>query len=391
MIFLRLANAFVCALGLLAAQSQLIEGTLDREVSRDATPSWVVSNLNPADGLDAGLLPSPISPARIWRGNPFWRGSGGELTLVLVLDQSGRYSLMADLNHNGRFESEEVVALRESTPGYHDGQIIISLPRLAFVNQPVLFRILHVNTREGAPQVLHINSSGMITGTASVAGQPVRVWIDYNADRGLDPRNGLLAVDGDGDGTISARWETALANDERVVFRAGSRYVSFESFDAANRRFTLRLHPVSDYLRIETRPGVEVPDFAFIDFEGKPHRLSEYSGKHVLLNFWASWCGPCVASIPKLKKLDAEWTSRGLVILGMNYDERPEAALDAARKHELSWTNARIQEIKNLIERQFRIASWPTYILIGPDRRIVASRGFLPETDIKSALGESAH
>ena len=59
----------------------------------------------------------------------------------------------------------------------------------------------------------------------------------------------------------------------------------------------------------------------------------------------------------------------------MNNGEKPEAAVETARKHELPWMNARTAEIRCLFEKRLRIMAWPTLILIGPDKRIV-SAGF---------------
>src|SRR5215208_350242 len=63
------------------------------------------------------------------------------------------------------------------------------------------------------------------------------------------------------------------------------------------------------------------PDFELRDAEGKVVRLSDYAGKVVLVDFWATWCGPCKSSIPWLIELSEKYKAEGLVVLGVSMDE----------------------------------------------------------------------
>jgi thiol-disulfide isomerase/thioredoxin len=74
-----------------------------------------------------------------------------------------------------------------------------------------------------------------------------------------------------------------------------------------------------------------VPDLALIDLDGKPHRLSEFRGKLTLVNFWASWCAPCIHEIPMLVKAQAQYASQGLQIIGPAMDSRGPV-LEAMKK-----------------------------------------------------------
>ena len=63
------------------------------------------------------------------------------------------------------------------------------------------------------------------------------------------------------------------------------------------------------------------PDFVLPDLEGRPRELSEWNGRVVVLNFWATWCGPCVHEIPMLNELQNAFEDRGLQIIGIAIDD----------------------------------------------------------------------
>jgi len=77
-----------------------------------------------------------------------------------------------------------------------------------------------------------------------------------------------------------------------------------------------------------TKPGETAQDFELQNLEGQTVSLSDYRGSPVMLNFWASWCGPCRSEMPFFQQVyeDTEWEAAGLVILGVNIGESPSVA-----------------------------------------------------------------
>jgi thiol-disulfide isomerase/thioredoxin len=65
------------------------------------------------------------------------------------------------------------------------------------------------------------------------------------------------------------------------------------------------------------------PDVALLDLDGKQRRLSEFHGKRVLINFWASWCGPCLAEMPALDAAQHKFGDQGAIVLGIAMDDPP--------------------------------------------------------------------
>ena len=110
------------------------------------------------------------------------------------------------------------------------------------------------------------------------------------------------------------------------------------------------------------------PEFAAPAVGGDSLRLSDFRGKFVFLDFWATWCGPCVNELPNLKKLHESFPDGGLTIVGLAHDD-PRDVEDFIRNHEIPYVNG-ISDKE--IEQAYGIVAWPTTFLIAPDGEIIA-------------------
>jgi thiol-disulfide isomerase/thioredoxin len=131
--------------------------------------------------------------------------------------------------------------------------------------------------------------------------------------------------------------------------------------------------------------GAMVPDFSFTDFTGKARQLSEYRGRYLLLDFWATWCSPCLADIPHLKESYAKYHALGFEILGMDSETlgqgevEPDFARDTqARAREIvrtrgvTWTQATTETAVPVAIKIFGVNNLPVKILIDRDGRVIA-------------------
>lgn len=119
--------------------------------------------------------------------------------------------------------------------------------------------------------------------------------------------------------------------------------------------------------------GGEPVPLQLIDVGGKPVSLEKYRGKVLLLDFWASWCGPCMEMLPSLKKLYEKYHDKGFEILGISLDEDLGAMKEAIRKKKIPWRQVfggdGWQSIPAL---RYNVEALPHLILIGRDGRIAA-------------------
>ncbi len=115
------------------------------------------------------------------------------------------------------------------------------------------------------------------------------------------------------------------------------------------------------------------PDFVLKDIEGKDVRLSNYKGKIVVLEFWATWCPPCKATIPELVALQRKYAEKGLVVLGVSIDEGDNLPSKLSAFSKENKMNYPILIGNEEISRAYGVISIPVTVLIGRDNRIISS------------------
>jgi peroxiredoxin len=121
------------------------------------------------------------------------------------------------------------------------------------------------------------------------------------------------------------------------------------------------------------------PDFTLATLDGKTIRLSDYRGKFVLLNFWATWCGPCITEIPRFSAWQTKFGPQGFQVIGVSMDDDFAPVQKFNRKYQPTYPIVMGDE--RLGELYGGVFGLPVTYLISPEGKIIAR--YQGETDLK--------
>jgi thiol-disulfide isomerase/thioredoxin len=150
----------------------------------------------------------------------------------------------------------------------------------------------------------------------------------------------------------------------------------------------LEIRPVAMNFTSVAAVGEPAPGFAAPTLDGRTLRLSDFRGHYVLLDFWSTWCGPCVEELPNLKAVYSAFGRDGrLDMIGLSLDEKPQDAKRFVQKNEILWNQAWIGDDAGKQTLDSYPARWgiPQILLIGPDGMVIANN--LRGNEIKSEVG----
>lgn len=138
-------------------------------------------------------------------------------------------------------------------------------------------------------------------------------------------------------------------------------------------------------------PGVgDEMTFAFTDLEGNEVDLAKMEDKVVLVDFWATWCGPCIAELPNLKAAYEKYKENGFEIVGISLDDNKAALESFVSENELGWPQYFDGKgFDNELAQRYGISRIPATFLVGKDGKIVAAdlRGPALEEALEKHLG----
>jgi thiol-disulfide isomerase/thioredoxin len=192
---------------------------------------------------------------------------------------------------------------------------------------------------------------------------------------------GKLLYEDEGDGvrsTASGRMERFTRVDAEGL--AKRRAESKELFAALRAKFPQSAalqEAAGTIFEVERlQPGMEAPDFEYVGVDGKPVKLSAFRGKVVAIDFWATWCGPCMALVPHAIELQSKLSGEGFTFLGFSADRALDDLTKELTKRPLPWPNVFMDKAKGkTLSELWNVRGYPTLVLV--DRKGVIRHRFL--------------
>lgn len=298
------------------------------------------------------------------------------ISWILDGSETRGYTLYADINGDGDLTNDSPLKFKKTDgkysytfhkvltetignrkqkyPFYLKIEVSEDTPRGKTEKQVVL-KTSDATFRRG---MLNINGRQMAFGLSGSQGiyntEYNNLYFDLNGDGRLD--------------TESKYSEEAYKIPEKYINIGETTY----EFSVDRYGDSLTLKPLAEKLpaRAELTVGNPAPEFALKDLDGKMHRLSDFRGKVVLLDFWGTWCAPCVAEAPNLAAAYKKLKEKGFEIISLDKGDTIEDLRKFIAEKQMNWTHAQTDEA---LSQLFRIGGYPTYFLLDKEGKIISN------------------
>ena len=163
----------------------------------------------------------------------------------------------------------------------------------------------------------------------------------------------------------------AIAQRRWGEYQAANPYPEYEEAVKAAQEKALKL-----------QPGQQAPEFTLHDLDGQPVSLSQFKGQVVLIDFWASWCGPCITNLPDLRRLKKETADLPVVFLNLSLDRDEAAWREAIDKYEIKGVHVRAEGGWDAdVADSYQVRAIPSYYLVDSQGVIVERLSGVRDTD----------
>lgn len=262
-----------------------------------------------------------------------------------------------------------------------DGKVFLK----GTIDSPVLARLIVGGQRSGTLVVEQ--GDIVLDDEAMPSGTPLnQLFADF---RHNEDSVGIAYGDADSDSLRAAIYNDFQVMSDKFVADNNDNPVGYyvllsRAYDFSSEELdsVLALYPsfgeykrISDLVDMKKRAAATAAGNRYVDFtiEGdSAQSLSDYvgNGKYTLVDFWASWCGPCIRQTAVIKDLYKQYADKGLEVIGVAVWDEPEATIEAVKRHDLPWRN--IINAQHIPSDIYGFQGIPCIILFGPDGTILS-------------------
>ncbi|MHC4180311.1 MAG: peroxiredoxin family protein [Planctomycetota bacterium] len=131
-------------------------------------------------------------------------------------------------------------------------------------------------------------------------------------------------------------------------------------------------HDVTEVKLLGVFAGGDAPEFEATTLDDAKLKLSDFRGKLVLIDFWATWCSPCIAELPNVKKAYEKFADAGFVVISVSFDKDAATARKFANKKKMTWPQVWVKGgNQSRLAELYGVAGIPATFLVGPDGKVV--------------------
>lgn len=312
--------------------------------------------------------------------------------VVSGLDTSGKLAMMIDTNNNRDFSDEkpfypETATLSDTLRYYKNSyQIEYDIFREGRVMKTHIPMVIKYRPDDPGPTKLFCSFPRYATATVIIGNQPKTLAINlgFTSPSGYEVSE-LALIDKN-------------TGDEKIALGRGIRMGEFVNLeiDGHNKRYkNLGFDEFSGVLRLAgaplknneyaTQQGFKFKPFSGLEFSnGKPLALQHYRGKYLYVEFWGTWCKPCIEELPALTRVYEKVDTNQVNFIGIVGSDTPERLAKFLKNNPIRWPQILSSDTNKLVEA-YKVDMYPSSFLIGPDGVIVDKnlRGAKLETKLR--------